>query len=214
MSQRIITGVFRLTLTIASIFVPFGAIADAQTAEPSPAPKPTLKGAVRGAALRTEDGLIKIGAVATDVQKSCLLVLAEVTRKDTVTVKPPNVLPNSVVIPAMPDPSGTIRFGDLPVRKSFIDHFMNQTTYQVQLLQNSVDALIIPDSKAAAVAEPWGQLVATMGDVQKHHARLKLLTEGPKYDKEKIAREAVAIHDEMATVQKLRKQVLKTIKTN
>ncbi len=136
------------------------------------------------------------------------------TRKDTVTVKPPNVLPNSVVIPALPDPSGTMGFGDLPARKKYIDQFMNQTSYQVQLLQNSVDALIIPDSKAAAVAEPWGKLVATMGDVQKHHAQLKVLTGGPKYDKEQIAREALAIHDEMGTVQRLRKQVLKTIRTN
>jgi len=184
---------------------------EAQSDDPSTATKPALKGHVRGAALLTKDGLIKIGTAATDLQRSCLLVIAEVTRKETLTVKPPNVLPNSVVIPALPDPSGTIRFGDLPARKKYLDQFMNETSYQVQLLQNSVDALIIPDDKAAAVAGPWGQIVATMAEVQKHHAQLKTLTESPKYDNERIAREALAIHDEMSTVKKLRNEVLKTI---
>jgi len=190
----------------------FNACLSAQAQEAAKDAAPPLKGRVRGAALLTKDGLIRIGTAATDVQKSCLLVIAEVTRKETLTVKPPNVLPNSVVIPALPDPSGTIRFGDLPARKQYLDQFMNETSYQVQLLQNSVDALIIPDDKSAAVGGPWGQIVATMADVQKHHAQLKALTEGPKYDNQQIAREALAIHDDMSTVKKLRNAVLKTIR--
>jgi hypothetical protein len=195
----------------ALLLLPAGLAAGAQIQEPSTDPASPLKGRVRGAALLTKDGLIRIGTAATDVQKSCLLVIAEVTRKETLTVKPPNVLPNSVVIPALPDPSGTIRIGDLPARKKYLDQFMNETSYQVQLLQNSVDALIIPDDKTAAVSGPWGKIAVTMADVQKHHAQLKVLTEGPKYDKEQIAREALAIHDDMSTVKKLRDEVLKTI---
>jgi hypothetical protein len=182
--------------------------------EQSGAQPPVLKGGVRGAALLTEDGLVKIGEAAEDLRKSCLLVISEVTRKDTVTVKPPNVLPNSVVIPAVPDPSGTMQMGPLEPRKKYLDRFVNDVAYHVELLQNSVDALIIPDNKVEVVAGPWGNLRGAMQDVQKHYAQLKSLTGGPKYDNEKIARQALAIYDSMSTVKKLRNDVLRIVRVH
>ncbi|HEY9868095.1 MAG TPA: hypothetical protein V6D08_02715, partial [Candidatus Obscuribacterales bacterium] len=189
---------------------PGGVLAQGQVG----AKPPVLKGGVRGAVLLTEDGLIKIGEAAEDLRKSCLLVISEVTRKDTVTVKPPNVLPNSVVIPAVPDPSGTIQMGPLEPRKKYLDRFVSDVAYNVELLQNSVDALIIPDNKVDSVARPWGNLRGAMQDVQKHFAQLKSLTEGPKYDNEKIARQALAIYDSMSTVKKLRNEVLRIVRVN
>lgn len=182
--------------------------------EQSGAEPPVLKGGVRGAALLTEDGLIKIGEAAEDLRKSCLLVISEVTRRDTVTVKPPNVLPNSVVIPAVPDPSGTMQLGPLEPRKKYLDRFVSDVAYHVELLKNSVDALIIPHNKVDAVARSWGNLRDAMQDVQGHYAQLKSLTGGPKYNNEKIARQALVIYDSMSTVKRLRNDVLRIVRAN
>ncbi|MBI4532508.1 MAG: hypothetical protein HY711_01065 [Candidatus Melainabacteria bacterium] len=165
-----------------------------------------LKGRVRGAAVLTEEGLVKMKEVEQDLQKSCLQVMAEVTRKQTLSVRGPNVLPGGVVIQPFPNPSGTVQFGDLEPRKKHLDHFVSQTSYYVELLRNLVDALIIPDNKP--LVELWGNVRSSISNLDSRLGNLKMLTGETKYDTARIGKEALRIYDDVSTVEELRKQVL------
>lgn len=174
-----------------------------------------LKGGVRGAALLTEDGLIKMGEAVQEIRQATSGLMTEVTRKDTVVVRGPNVISGNIIIPALPNPSGTIQFGNLPPRKKQMQSLMARLSHMVQLLQNEMDALIIPDDKLDAVSEKWNQMRTTMEGVQSSLAELKALTENERnYDNSKIGKRALYIYEKVGTINNLRRDVLKTIKTN
>ena len=177
-----------------------------------PSASTVLKGGVRGAALLTEDGLKKIGATSGSLESSAMRVFGEANRKDTITVRGPNVINGSVIIPAIPNPSGTMQFGQLPPREKFMRSFMNQIAYNVELLQNEIDALILPDNKSPQLEQAWSQIRASMDQVQAHLAELKSLTEGTKYDTDRISREASGVYQGARKIDKLRKDVEKLLK--
>lgn len=175
--------------------------------------KQMIKGGVRGAALRTEDGLVKIGQSSRQVRLSAMDLMSEVTRKDMVHVSSPNVLPNGVVINPVPSPSGMIPMGNLPARKKRVDFFMQQIGQSLALLQNEVDALIIPEDKAAQLSDKWSQVRGQMQVVQTSYASLKDLTAGDKYDNKQIGKNALNIYETMDRIQKAVKQIQKSLKS-
>jgi hypothetical protein len=182
------------------------------SAAPSAASKSRLQGGVKGAALLTEDGLVKLGQATKDLKQATLLLIGEVTRKELVQVRGANVLPNGVVIQPMPMPSGLAEAGPLPPRKRQLKLFMRTIEFDVLLLRNEVDALIIPESKASLVSAPWEQIRSSISKIEEHLAELRLLTAGPKYDSLKIGRQAVAIHDLIDAAEKSRRQVVSLLK--
>jgi hypothetical protein len=190
--------------------------ADDSAAPPeTPASPGVLKGGVRGAALLTEDGLVKMGEAVQEIRQASSGLMNEVTRKDTVVVRGPNVISGNIIIPALPNPSGTIQFGNLPPRKKQMQYLMGRLAHMVQLLQNEMDALIIPDDKMDAVSEKWNQMRTTMEGVQSSLAELNVLTENERnYDNLKIGKRALYIFEKIGTLNNLRRDVLKTIKTN
>lgn len=167
-----------------------------------------LQGGVKGAALLTRDGLVKLGQTNRDLKQASLLLIGEVTRKELVQVRGANVLPNGVVIQPMPMPSGLAEAGPLPPRKRQLALFMKTIDFNVHLLRNETDALIIPENRATEIAAPWQLVQKSIAQIEVHLAQLKLLTAGPKYDSLKIGKEAVAIHDLVESVEKARKQVV------
>jgi hypothetical protein len=182
-------------------------------AAPEPTPQGTvLQGGVRGAALLFEDGLKKMGEATDSIQGSALRVINEVSRKETIAVRGPNYIGNGIVIPALPNASGTMQFGNLPARAKYLKSFMNQATYYVELLQNEVDALIIPDTRTPEMDRLWSRIRVGMQEIQGHLASLKDLTAGPRFNNDKIAREALAIHDGAREINKLRRQLIKEVK--
>ncbi len=167
-----------------------------------------LQGGVKGAALLTRDGLVKLGQTNKDLKQASLLLIGEVTRKELVQVRGANVLPNGVVIQPMPTPSGLASAGPLPPRKRQLALFMKTIDFNVRLLRNETDALIIPENRASEIAAPWELVRSSIAQIEVHLAQLKLLTAGPKYDSLKIGKEAVAIHDLVEAAEKARKQVV------
>ena len=160
----------------------------------------------------TEVGLAKIRQTEQDLQKSCLQVMVEVNRKQTLSVRGPNALPGGVIIQPFPNPSGTVQFGNLEPRKRHLDYLVSQASYNVELLQNLVDALIIPDRKT--ILEPWGKVRASVTNLKERLDNLKALTGGTKYDTAQISKEALAIYDDIDKLEKLRKHILKLIKSS
>jgi hypothetical protein len=185
----------------------------AATNESSAPSDKVLKGGVRGAALLTEDGLMKLGETTAELQRTSEQVMAEVTRKENIVVRGPNVLPNGVVIPAFPGPGGMIAFGDLPPRKKQLNNFVSNLAYYVELLQNEVNALIIPDDKSAAISPYWDAIRKDMDEINVRFAALKELTAGPRYENLKIGKEALKLYDRAKEIDQLRREVMKIVAT-
>ncbi len=170
-----------------------------------------LKGGVRGAVLIMEDGLQKMGESTAEIQKSTQMMMTEVTRKQTQTIRSPNVLPGGIVIQPFPGPSGTIQFGDLPPRKKKMDYLMSVLEYHYKLLSNEVDALMIPEEKFPSIANEWNQIVALRKEIGESFDLLRPLTEGKSYDNDKIGKQALRIYDKTNAMDRLRRQVIKTV---
>jgi len=203
----------QLIKTIILIQLLLAQSALAQDSQPTASSEPDsertiLKGGVRGAALRTEHGLTQMGQAISEIKTAASMVAAEVTRKQTTFVRGPNVLPGGVIIPALGGPSGTIPFGDLPARKKQLTRFVNSVSYNVELLQNQVDALILPQEMAAEMDSSWKSIQAMMAEIQGHLTKLKELSVGDKFDNNKIGKQALAIFDKSKTVDSLRKSIL------
>lgn len=205
------------TLFAAIGFAQFALADDAvpQTAaESTTASSKMLKGGVRGAVLIMEDGLQKMGESTAEIQRSTQLMMTEVTRKETQTIRSPNVLPGGIVIQPFPGPSGTIQFGDLPPRKKKMDYLMSQLEYHFKLLSNEVDALMIPEEKFPSISNEWNQIVALKKEIGDNFDQLRGLTEGKSYDNGKIGKQALLIYDKTNAMDRLRRQVIKTVATN
>ncbi|GEM_PF-3001690 len=172
----------------------------------------TLKGTVRGSALLTEDGLKKLGETTGRVRKWALGMMGEVTRQETIAVRGPNVLPGGVVIPAFPSPSGTAAVGPaLPPRPGIVRNLMRELGYQIQLLRNEVDALIIPPGKMPLIQKDWDEIRKNLSMIEIRYARLQGLTRTPPIDNEKVGKEALVIYDDAGKINKLRKKVTRTV---
>jgi hypothetical protein len=208
--EILFVGMCCLISTAAAIAV------DAPTVKDEPAAansdQKLLQGGVRGAVLLLEDGLKKMGEATDSIQGSAQRVMNEVTRKETIGVRGPNYIGNGIVIPALPNPSGMIQMGSLPARKKYLNQFTNQTTYYVQLLQNEVDALMLPDERSPEVNRLWESIRNKMAQVQGHLSNLKELTVGPRYNNEKIAKEALEIYDGARVINKFRRQLMQQFK--
>ncbi len=170
-----------------------------------------LKGGIKGAALRTEDGLSKIGEATTAVQSSCMQIMKEATRKDTIVVRGPNVLPGGVVIPPLGGVGGVMQFGEMPMRRERLARFVCESEQSIKALKNYVDALIIPEDKMDQFASIWNNVLSTVADAQEHLAKLKELSSEKKLRNTKIGREALAIHDDMTGLEKSRALMLELI---
>jgi hypothetical protein len=214
---------FRISFVVA-LFVAFAPLAFAEesfetaqkTAEQSaPAAEPAsgqmLKGGVRGAVLIMEDGLQKMGESTAEIQKSTQLMMTEVTRKETQTIRSPNVLPGGIVIQPFPGPSGTIQFGDLPPRKKKMDYLMSVLEYHYKLLANEVDALMIPEEKFPSISNEWNQIVALKKEIGESFDQLRELTVGKSYNNDKIGKQALSVYDKTNAMDRLRRQVIKIV---
>lgn len=203
----------RAALVVLMIALGSGQFVEAQESADTAAPRAPLKGGVKGSVLLTEDGLIKMGEAVEEIKTASTMVMGEVTRKQTQFVRGPNVIGPGIIIPALGGPSGTIPFGDLPARKKQIDKFVNATSYFVELLQNEVNALMLPDDPTPEFEASWKSIRFVMDEMQLHLVKLKDLSVGPKYDNGKIGKEALAILDNAKTVNSLRRNILSQLKS-
>lgn len=171
-----------------------------------------IKGSVRGAAVLTSDGLRKIADTSAVIKRVAELIAGEVNRKDEVVTKVPNFVPGGGVIPPVPQPSGTMLAGDLPARKEVLDRFMRQISYKVELLHNTIDALIIPPDRQKDLEPLWAKIKLNMIELQKHYELLSAATREPPYNKTKIGRAALSVFDCAERIEKLRKKAYKRLR--
>lgn len=166
-----------------------------------------LKGGVKGAALRTEDGLARIGQAVVEVQASCVKIMKEATRKDTIVMRGPNMV-GSVMLPPLGGQGGVMQFGQMPIRRDKLLTYIADSEAQLAALRSYLDALIIPDGKSDALSGVWAGMRSQMQIAEGHLQALKELSQAKKLVNGKIGKEALAIHDSLSSLDRSREQVL------
>ncbi len=174
------------------------------------APGQPLKGKV--SALQAAAGIKAIGEGVHRLKRTAQDMIGELQRQDMVVVSEPDAI-GPIIMPALPDPSGTISTGGyLPPRKKWLDFYMSEMQNLIPLIFGDLATTDIPDHKQSEVSGLWGQMQSLMDDAQVHFQRLVPLTEGPKFDSDAIGKEALAIFQDAEQLEKLRKQVFHIIK--
>ena len=167
-----------------------------------------LKGGIKGAALRTEDGLVKISETAEIVKETSTNIVKETTRKDTVVFRGPNY---GVVIPWVGGDGGVMKFGSLPIRRGKLDNFVRDTDSALMSLNSQMDALILPDDLTSQSMEIWNNIKTEREIAINHLTKLKELASAKKLVNLSIGREALAIYDSMTILSKLSNTLLEQI---
>lgn len=201
---------FARSVILSALVVAFAAVpAFAQNVTDDTPPKPTrvLEGGVKGTVLLFDEGCARITLARELIQESTTKIIKESTRKDTVVMRGPNVVGNSV-IPAFGGVGGVMQMGELPIRKERLDRYMNESEQNIAALQNYIDALQIPPDKAATLDPVYEQMRATMQDAQDHLAKLRDLSAAKRLKNGPIAKEALRIYDAMTKLEKQRNQLL------
>lgn len=174
----------------------------------SSAPKTTLKGGVRGAALLTVDGLVGIETDAKVLQTNVFEIMKECTRKETAVMRGPNYIGNGIVIPAIGGPSGMVQVGDLPARRDKLEAFLASSEEVFNVLQNHMDALIIPENPPEQMANLWTGMRSTLEATKGNIEKMKELLAQHKFDKKQVGRAALKVYDSMTALEKMRSQIL------
>lgn len=175
-----------------------------------PPPKPTrvYETGVKGTVLLFDDGVGKITLVREAIQESTKKIIKESTRKDTVVAHGPNYVGNGIVLPAIGGIGGVMQMGEMPIRKDRLDRYMSETEQNIAALQNYMDALQIPPTKASALDPVYTSMRATMDTVNAELDKLKELSAAKRLNNTKIAKAALHIYDAMTKLEKQRNQML------
>lgn len=191
-----------------------------ETTGPASTKQDFLKGSVQGTKLLSPQCLGQISGIAEGLKRSCLMVMAELTRTQAIYSNGPNVLSNGSVIPATPTPSGVIYSGDLDVRPSVLNHSINMVIAYSQQLEAAIGAIIIPDNASKEIKEHWDKIRELSEEI---HTSLFYLTslarspstlnsKSPIYSKLHLARAALDIYDKSEAINKSRHQLLQDLK--
>jgi hypothetical protein len=193
-------------------------IATLPSQQPSSAAQPdttsgaNLKGGVEQQALLAESGVRELEETSRYLRRAVIDLIGEVERQDYVTVGSPNMI-GSMVIPAMPTPSGQIATGDiLPARKKWVDIFMSEISKAVIALTQECSQLVMPAEKQASVAQPLVELKTLIKDIDAHYQNLLLVTKGPTYENLKVGKETLAIYDDLRPCEEQLKKIYHLLK--
>ena len=174
---------------------------DSSSATPAK-PSRVFEGGVKGTAILMEEGLAKIGLASDIIQESTTKIMKEAMRKDTIVMRGPNVLPGGVVIPALGGSGGVMQFGEMPIRRAKLEAWLADSDQSIKALQTYVDALILPEGISSDASQAYSELKSSMEVAQDHMARLKELASAKRLLNNRIAKEALKIHDTMAEMQR------------
>ena len=178
-----------------------------------------LKGNVQTQSIAAEAGVKELEETSKYLRRAAADMIGEVERQQYVTVGSPNVI-GSIVIPAIPIPTGQISTGQLlPPRPKWVGFYMSEISQSVAALLQEFNSLLqelttlsVPDERAQQIAQSMKELTALAGDIQTHYRNLQLVTQGDKLENLKIGKEALAIYDDSKPMEEMLKKVFHLLK--
>jgi len=176
-----------------------------------PASASSLQGKVQGGPTVILQGLHDVGVSVHHLQENLKALLYESMRQDMVVVGEPNVI-GSMVIPAIPDPSGMMSMGYLPPRKKWVDYFMTQIEEIIPLLDHELNALPRPEPTDTELLEAYTEMFDAARGFNPPWSALESVTKGPEYKNDAIATAASSLMGQVDKFKKLKEKVFKMVK--
>ncbi|MBY0549895.1 MAG: hypothetical protein K2W95_21660 [Candidatus Obscuribacterales bacterium] len=173
-----------------------------------------LTGSVKSSPVVAAEGLRQMGEALKKIQRAAAELVGEATRQDYISVGDPDVV-GSIIIPAIPDPSGMMPIGDyLPMRQGWVDYYLDQIAKLMPLYAAEVDNLALPAGIKSDATVLMDQMTPLYEDAKAHYLTLFNMQKALKgTDNIKFGEQAVMLHDDMKKIDELRKKVFAMVKS-
>lgn len=183
------------------------------TASPPAKTSAALTGSVKTSPVVAAEGLRQMGEALKKIQRAAAELVGEATRQDYISVGDPDVV-GSIIIPAIPDPSGMMPIGDyLPMRQGWVDYYLDQIAKLMPLYAAEVDNLALPAGIKSDATALMDQMTPLYEDAKSHYLTLFNMQKALKgTDNIKFGEQAVMLHDDMKKIDELRKKVFAMVK--
>lgn len=132
----------------------------------------------------------------------------EATRQIANLIEEPEIIAGTVIyIPV------NFTTGDyLPMRKKWVDYYMTQLASLMPILQEDVEAILIPDDKEEKADEFMTQMKGEIQDIQNEYQILQTLAVGPVYNQTAIAAICHNIDHDIKQMDESRKKAFHAIR--
>ncbi len=175
-------------------------------------PGQPLKGSVKSRAIVAAEGLRQMGAALKKIERAAAGLVGEATRQDYVEVGDPDVV-GSIIIPAIPDPSGMMPIGPyLPMRRNWFDFYLDEIAKLIPMYAEEVDALVLPDSIKQDSLNELEQMRPYFQQVRQSYLTLyNMQKDLANASNNKVAEQSVILHDSVIKIDKLRREIFKML---
>jgi len=173
----------------------------------NPASQP-LQGNVVKTVKEAQLGLNALAKTLGQLKHSDTDLYNEATRQMANLIEEPEIIAGTVIyIPV------NFTTGDyLPMRKKWVDYYMTQLAKLVPMLQEDVDAILIPDDRVEKADEYMTQMNGDIQDIQNQFKILLQLAIGPNYNQTAIAAICHNIDHDIKQMDESRKKAFHAIK--
>lgn len=177
--------------------------------------KSPLSGQIKAIDVEAAECLRQMGDCLKKMERAALELMGEATRQDYISVGDPDVI-GTMIIPAIPSPSGMLAVGPyLPIRDKFMDYYLDQIGKLIPIYAEYTDSLVMPPQLKERANSTLKQMLPQFEDAKARYMELLALRKDTKTPhNEKIAALSVQIHDDMQSMDKLRKEVFALLKEN
>jgi hypothetical protein len=184
----------------------------AQATDPASTASATSSQQLQGGVVKTvkeaQLGLNALAKTLGQLKHTDTDLYNEATRQIANLVEEPEIIAGTVIyIPV------NFTTGDyLPMRKKWVEYYMTQLAKLIPIVQEDIDAVLIPDDKAEKADEYITQLKAEIQDIQNQYQILIQLTAGPNYNQTAIAAICHNIDHDIKQMDESRKKAFHAIK--
>jgi hypothetical protein len=172
-----------------------------------------LHGSVKAIDIEAAECLRQMGDSLKKMERASLELMGEATRQDYITVGDPDVV-GTILLPALPV-NMTALGPYLPLRPKWVDYYLDQIGKLIPIYAELTDSLVMPDSQKAQATQLLDQMPPLFADARERYVALVDMSKDLKNaDNKKVALLAVAVHDDMEKMEKIRLQVFKLLKNS
>lgn len=167
-----------------------------------------LQGSVVKTVKEAQMGLNTLAKTLGQLKHTDTDLYNEATRQIANLIEEPEIIAGTVIyIPV------NFTTGDyLPMRKKWVDYYMTQMAKLVPMLEEDVDAILIPDDRAEKADEYMTQMKGDIQDIQNQYQILVQLAAGPNYNQNAIAAICHNIDHDIKQMDESRKKAFHAIK--
>jgi hypothetical protein len=172
---------------------------------------PQLKGSVKAVDIEAAECLRQMGDALSKMKRAALELMGESVRQDYISVGDPTVV-GTMIIPALPV-QGMAIGPYLPLRPKWVDYYLDQIGKLLPIYSELTDSLVMPESARTEATALLLRMRPLFEDARESYLALFEMSKDLKQaDNHKVGLLAVAIHDDMEKMEKIRLDVFRLLK--